>query len=344
MPFAEPDFDDSKWSPAVVIGKPPCEPWFDLESREIPFLRDTETGGAKVIASGETESLHPVEVLDLQKFFLTDHLMTSWQVAYACTCVRSDEPRTIELELITAQALKLWVNGEWIVPGLGQQPHDGGGAAALRVELAGDEAAARPAPLEGHRPIRRRGRQTAARMAVAGDRLRGAAWLGHQRPLRARRRARSAVGARHAVAAGDERQRLRLEGVAAARRHARAGPVRRRQRARRGAVPSDLEQIPSLLNFMEQNGVLSDNHHTPLISHTGTDILTSLTGVYGDDMGVPIANSLRLLHVWRRGGLFFILWLLDRQIDDGERFYLSDVSTQRTKCTGSMGTIYASGM
>ena len=33
-------------------------------------------------------------------------------------------------------------------------------------------------------------------------------------------------------------------------------------------VPSDLEQIPSLLNFMEQNGVLMDNHYTPLISHT----------------------------------------------------------------------------
>jgi hypothetical protein len=58
-------------------------------------------------------------------------------------------------------------------------------------------------------------------------------------------------------------------------------------------VPSDLEQMPHLLNFIEQNGVLATNHHTPLISHTATDILTSLTGVYGDRMGVPIANSFR---------------------------------------------------
>jgi hypothetical protein len=58
-------------------------------------------------------------------------------------------------------------------------------------------------------------------------------------------------------------------------------------------VPSDLEQMPNLLNFIEQNGVLSTNHHTPLISHTATDILTSLTGVYGDRMGVPVANSFR---------------------------------------------------
>jgi hypothetical protein len=58
-------------------------------------------------------------------------------------------------------------------------------------------------------------------------------------------------------------------------------------------VPSDLEQMPHLLNFMENNGVLLSNHHTPLIAHTATDILTSLTGVYGDRHGVPISNSFR---------------------------------------------------
>jgi hypothetical protein len=31
-------------------------------------------------------------------------------------------------------------------------------------------------------------------------------------------------------------------------------------------VPSDLEQIPNLLNFLEDNGTLFTNHHTPLIS------------------------------------------------------------------------------
>ncbi|HEY7779038.1 MAG TPA: hypothetical protein VIC85_02390 [Ktedonobacterales bacterium] len=58
-------------------------------------------------------------------------------------------------------------------------------------------------------------------------------------------------------------------------------------------VPSDLEQMPHLLNFIENNGVLLDNHHTPLIAHTATDILTALTGVYGDRHGVPISNSFR---------------------------------------------------
>src|SRR6266516_5404416 len=51
--------------------------------------------------------------------------------------------------------------------------------------------------------------------------------------------------------------------------------------------------MPNLLNFIKSNGVLLSNHHTPLISHTATDILTSLTGVYGDRHGVPVSNSFR---------------------------------------------------
>ena len=59
-------------------------------------------------------------------------------------------------------------------------------------------------------------------------------------------------------------------------------------------VPSDLEQMPNLLNFLTDNGTLFTNHHTPLISHTAVDILTSLTGVYGDKFGVPIGNNIGL--------------------------------------------------
>jgi hypothetical protein len=58
-------------------------------------------------------------------------------------------------------------------------------------------------------------------------------------------------------------------------------------------VPSDLEQMPHLLNFLKDQGTVLTNEHTPLIAHTATDILTSLTGVYGDRHGVPISNSFR---------------------------------------------------
>src|SRR5262249_55630022 len=56
-------------------------------------------------------------------------------------------------------------------------------------------------------------------------------------------------------------------------------------------VQSDLEQMPNLYNFLKNNGTLFANHHTPLISHTADDILTSLTGVYPDRHGQAVANS-----------------------------------------------------
>jgi len=59
-------------------------------------------------------------------------------------------------------------------------------------------------------------------------------------------------------------------------------------------VPSDLEQMPNLLDFLENNGTLLTNHHTPLISHTAVDIVTSLTGTYGDKFGFSIGNEFGL--------------------------------------------------
>ena len=56
-------------------------------------------------------------------------------------------------------------------------------------------------------------------------------------------------------------------------------------------VPSDLEQMPNLLYFILNNGTITGNHFTPLISHTANDIVTALTGVYGDRQGIPVANS-----------------------------------------------------
>jgi len=56
-------------------------------------------------------------------------------------------------------------------------------------------------------------------------------------------------------------------------------------------VPSDLEQMPHLLNFINNNGVLLSNHHTQLISHTSDDIITILTGVYPSRHGVATAAN-----------------------------------------------------
>src|SRR6059058_1391406 len=56
-------------------------------------------------------------------------------------------------------------------------------------------------------------------------------------------------------------------------------------------VPSDLEQMPNLLNFIKNNGTLLTNDHTILISHTGGGILSTLTGLYPDRHGQAVSNS-----------------------------------------------------
>jgi hypothetical protein len=56
-------------------------------------------------------------------------------------------------------------------------------------------------------------------------------------------------------------------------------------------VPSDLQMMPNLLKFIEHNGTLLTNNHTPLIAHTTDDLLTTFTGLYGDRAGMPVSNS-----------------------------------------------------
>jgi hypothetical protein len=56
-------------------------------------------------------------------------------------------------------------------------------------------------------------------------------------------------------------------------------------------VPSDLEQMPHLLNFLTSHGTVFSNSHTPMIAHTADDSLTIYTGLYGDRHGQPVTNT-----------------------------------------------------
>ena len=57
------------------------------------------------------------------------------------------------------------------------------------------------------------------------------------------------------------------------------------------SVPSDLEQMPALRNFLTSNGTLLTNDHTVLISHTSNGIVSTETGLYPDRNGVTVGNS-----------------------------------------------------
>ena len=62
-------------------------------------------------------------------------------------------------------------------------------------------------------------------------------------------------------------------------------------------VPSDIEMIPSLEQFIEANGTMLSNNHTPLIAHTADDSITTYTGLYGDRAGMPVSNSFQSYNV-----------------------------------------------
>jgi hypothetical protein len=75
-------------------------------------------------------------------------------------------------------------------------------------------------------------------------------------------------------------------------------------------VPSDLEQMPHLLNFLTSNGALLTQEHTPLIAHTGGDIITVETGLYPDRHGLAVTNSYRYFTPAgpARTGVAFTYW------------------------------------
>lgn len=55
-------------------------------------------------------------------------------------------------------------------------------------------------------------------------------------------------------------------------------------------VPSDLEQMPNLLHFLEHDGTLLSNYHDVLV-HTATNFVSSLTGLYEDRTSITQSNS-----------------------------------------------------
>ncbi|MFZ2016072.1 MAG: hypothetical protein WAV00_19820, partial [Nocardioides sp.] len=56
-------------------------------------------------------------------------------------------------------------------------------------------------------------------------------------------------------------------------------------------VPSDLQRMPHLMSFLQGNGTILSNTHTPMIAHTADDSLSIYTGLYGDRHGQPLSNS-----------------------------------------------------
>jgi hypothetical protein len=80
-------------------------------------------------------------------------------------------------------------------------------------------------------------------------------------------------------------------------------------------VPSDLEQLPHLFDFLTMHGFLSANHHTVQISHTANGFLTPQAGIYSDRLGSAVSNSFNRFNddgsIGRSTSLF-VYWTLAR--------------------------------
>ncbi|MBN9610058.1 MAG: hypothetical protein BGO26_04750 [Actinobacteria bacterium 69-20] len=55
-------------------------------------------------------------------------------------------------------------------------------------------------------------------------------------------------------------------------------------------VPSDLEQMPALYDFLTHNGVMMANDHNVLV-HTATNFISNFTGLYPDRTAITQSNS-----------------------------------------------------
>jgi len=67
-------------------------------------------------------------------------------------------------------------------------------------------------------------------------------------------------------------------------------------------VPSDIEQMSALDDFIKDNGTLLANDHTVLISHTADGILSTETGLYPDQFGGGVANTFAYLNPSAKSG------------------------------------------
>jgi hypothetical protein len=107
-------------------------------------------------------------------------------------------------------------------------------------------------------------------------------------------------------------------------------------------VPSDLEKMPHLLNFIRANGTLLPNDHTVLISHTAGGILSSLTGVYPDRHGQTVSNS--SVRTSSTGGFSFLTSFGSWTDPVTNTPTVSNMITPTAQCPSAVGPLHPRGL
>jgi alpha-L-rhamnosidase len=104
--WKEPEFDDSGWEPATVLGRAGMNPWPNFIPREIPAMSETPRAAVKVIESGELGGVTLGHYVDLLRVVWN----TANAVAYLATFVWSPREMETEIHAGSQDAIRLWVN------------------------------------------------------------------------------------------------------------------------------------------------------------------------------------------------------------------------------------------
>jgi hypothetical protein len=117
--WAHATFDDSTWQSAVVVGKPPCEPWPQLGPRDIPAMRETLIYPEKVLEIGTLgKQFQPGDFLhrlNFTRIFNDSGFAVARAAAYAATYVWSPHENELEIHAGTDDPLKLWINDRLVL-------------------------------------------------------------------------------------------------------------------------------------------------------------------------------------------------------------------------------------
>ncbi len=117
--WTRPEFDDSTWQHAVLVGKPPCEPWPRLVPREIPAMGETLIYPEKVLEVGTLgkalQQNYFLHRLNFTRIFNESGFAVACAVAYAVTYVWSPRESEFEIHAGTEDPLKLWINDRLVL-------------------------------------------------------------------------------------------------------------------------------------------------------------------------------------------------------------------------------------
>lgn len=109
--WMEPEFDDSEWAPATVIGKAGMKPWSWLMPRDIPLLREEVIYPRAVLDRGQCVRRFGPFHINFKSLIIPHQDV----VGYAGTYVWTPRSGEVELSIGSTGGVRVWIGGIQVV-------------------------------------------------------------------------------------------------------------------------------------------------------------------------------------------------------------------------------------